>query len=162
MADSHGRHKEGEATPPVKRNKAPAVTDPALKDHIAALDARLTRMESDLAVIMALLHGRSHITPQYVAERLGLPPAQSRVAVALAEGSTARDIAQSTGRAESTIRHHFKQIYRKLNISSQTELVSLILLLPFTRQGRDHPDPGPGGSSRSDVGGKRQLRSHDS
>ena len=120
--------------------------------RIDALVSRLAGMESDLALFRALLLERFHIDPQYVAKRLGLTPAQSRLAVALAEGDTVRNFAKTTGRAESTIRHHLKKIYRRLDIPSQVELVRLVLLLPYrtgtaaesnaeTPRGRD-PAPG--------------------
>ena len=120
--------------------------------RIDAPDYRLAGMESDLALFRVLLLERFRIDPQYMAKRLGLKPAQSRLAVALAEGSTVHNIAKTTGRAESTLRHHLKKIYRRLNISSQSELVRLILLQTYrtdtgaesnteTPRGRD-PAPG--------------------
>lgn len=129
----------------MKSSKPSAVTDPTpqhdfvaleqaqrpLLARIDALDSRLAGMESDLALMRALLLERFHIDPQYVAKRLGLTPAQSRLAVALAEGGTVRSIAKTTGRAESTLQHHLKKIYRRLDISSKPDLIRLILLLPY-------------------------------
>ena len=129
----------------MKSSKPFAVTDPTPQHYIVALeqaqrpllaridalDSRLAGMESDLALFRVLLLERFHIDPQYVAKRLGLTPAQSRLAVALAEGNTMRSIAKKTGRAESTLQHHLKKIYRRLDISRQSELVRLTLLLPY-------------------------------
>ena len=56
---------------------------------------------------------RGHIEPVVVARTLGLTPAESRVAVRLAEGQTVRDIAAATGRKEGSIRWHLKRIYDK-------------------------------------------------
>lgn len=70
------------------------------------------------------------IDPEFVAERLGLSPAQSRVAIALAEGKTVSGIAEETGRTLNTVRWLLRQINRKLEISTQTQLVRLVLLLP--------------------------------
>ena len=70
---------------------------------------------------------QSVIDPDIVAATLGLTPSESRVATLLAEGSSVRDIASTTGRQESSIRWHIKQIYRKLGISRQAELVRLVL-----------------------------------
>ena len=102
-----------------------------LHERLEAIDARLARMELDLASIRARLTGRARIEPEYVAEHLGLTRSQSLVAVALAEGNTVRMIAETSGVAESTVRFHIKEIYRKLRISTQTELVRLVLLLPY-------------------------------
>ena len=129
----------------MKARKTPGDTGPTLKEGIAALregqhrlrerlenlDARLAGMEGDLAVIRAQLLGPPRVEPRYVAERLGLTPMQGLVAVALAEGNNVPRIAAATGRKENTVRHHFKEIYRRLGISSQAELVRLVLLLPY-------------------------------
>ena len=100
-------------------------------ERIENLDARLADMESDLAVIRVRMLGARRVEPRHVAECLDLTPAQSRVAVALAEGNTVRGIAEKTGRAENTVRFHLKEIYGRLGISSQAALVRLVLLLPY-------------------------------
>ena len=58
---------------------------------------------------------------------LGLTPPESRVAVGLAEGKSVRDIAKVTGLSEHTLYWHLKQIYQKLPISRQVDLVRLVL-----------------------------------
>ena len=70
---------------------------------------------------------RSHIHPRLVATALGLTPAESRVAVALAEGRSVRDLAAVTGRKEGSIRWHINQIHRKLGLTRQVDLVRLVL-----------------------------------
>ena len=104
-------------------------------ERIETLDARLADIESDLAVIRARLLGPPRVEPRQVAECLGLTPMQSVVAVALAEGNSVPKIAAVTGRKESTVRHHFKEIYGRLGISSQAALVRLVLLLPYGNAG---------------------------
>ena len=78
-------------------------------------------------VLIADPTSHSVIEPDTVAATLGLTPSESRVATLLAEGRSVRDIASATGRRESSIRWHIKQIYRKLGISRQAELVRLVL-----------------------------------
>jgi len=112
---------------------------PAVQERIDALDSRLAGIESDLARIRLLLGEPLPIDPQFVAESLGLTPAQSRVAVALAEGETVHDIAEAMG-AKSTVRWHLRQINRKLKISTQAQLVRLVLLLPHATTARLAPD----------------------
>ncbi len=74
--------------------------------------------------------GRRHpINPNLVAKTLELSPAESRVAVWLAEGKSVRDMAEATGRTERTIYWHLQQIYQKQSISRQADLVRLVLSL---------------------------------
>ena len=70
-----------------------------------------------------------------VAKTLGLTPAESRVAVLLAAGKSAPDIAAQSGRTENSIRTYVKRIHRKLGVSRRADLVRLVLSVPG-RQGR--------------------------
>ena len=70
---------------------------------------------------------RARISSQVVALRLGLSPAESRVAAALAEGLSVRQIAAVTGRKEGSVRWQVSRIYQKLGISRQVDLVRLVL-----------------------------------
>ncbi|MXW35309.1 MAG: helix-turn-helix transcriptional regulator [Chloroflexi bacterium] len=60
---------------------------------------------------------------------LGLTPAESRLAVMVASGQHARDIAARTGRSEGTVRWHIQNIFRKQGISGQADLVRRVLSL---------------------------------
>lgn len=64
-----------------------------------------------------------------VSEVLGLTPAESRVATMLSEGKTVAEIALATGRQKSSIYWLLNQVYRKLGISRQADLVRLVLSL---------------------------------
>ena len=101
----------------------------ALAMRLDDLGTRLEGIERDIAIIKARLL-QSRIDPKFVAARLGLTPAQSRVAVALAEGRTVDDIAETMGITKHTARYYFRQIHHRLNISRQVELVRLVLQLP--------------------------------
>ena len=80
------------------------------------------------ALVLMVEPGRwPRIDPGLVATTLGLTPAESRVAVWLAEGKNVRDMATATGLTEGAIYWHLKQIYRKLPISRQVDLVRLVL-----------------------------------
>ena len=70
---------------------------------------------------------RPRIDTGLVATTLGLTPAESQVAVWLAEGKSVRDMALMTRLTEGAIYWHLKQIYRKLPISRQVDLVRLVL-----------------------------------
>ena len=84
-----------------------------------------------VAALMLIVEpgGRHRVDPDLVATTLQLTPAETRVAVWLAEGKSVRDIAEATGHAERTIYWHLRRIYRKQSISRQVDLVRLVLSL---------------------------------
>ena len=69
---------------------------------------------------------RTPVDPVMVAACLGLSPAESQVAVLLAQGRTVRDIAAATGRKATTVRWHLKHIFAKLGVSRQVEIVQMV------------------------------------
>lgn len=86
---------------------------------------------SRVAALVLVVDPESRVTidPNLVRVAMGLTPAQSRVAAMLADGRTLREIAAATGRTEGTVRWHLKQIFRRLGIRRQTELVRRVLSL---------------------------------
>ena len=82
-----------------------------------------------VAALVLLVEAGRHprLDPAVVARTLGLTPAESQVAAWLADGTPVRDIARATGLTEGAIYWHLKQIYRKLPISRQVDLVRLVL-----------------------------------
>ena len=58
---------------------------------------------------------------------LGLTPAESRVAVEPAEGKSVQEMAEAAGHTKDAVYSHLKQIYQKLHISRQADLVRLVL-----------------------------------
>ena len=70
---------------------------------------------------------RLGIDADLVAETFRLTRSEGQVAAALAAGSTVREIANETFRAESSVRWLIKQIHAKLGISRQADLVRLVL-----------------------------------
>ena len=82
-----------------------------------------------VAVLMLLVEPgyEPRIDPAFAAQTLDLTPAESHIAVGLAEGRTVRDMAVMTGRKEETVYWHLKRIYHKLDISRQADLVRLVL-----------------------------------
>ena len=82
-----------------------------------------------VAALVLIVEPRSQhrIDPGLVATTLGLTPMESQVAAALAEGKSVRDMAEATGRTQGSIYWHLKQIYQKLPISRQADLVRLVL-----------------------------------
>ena len=72
---------------------------------------------------------RARVDPRLVERVLGLTPAEAEVAVLLAEGRTAPQIAAATGRGYTTVRTHLKHMFAKLGVSRQVEVVQLVLAL---------------------------------
>ena len=79
---------------------------------------------------------RPRLDPVLVAAGLGLTPMESRVAVLLTEGKSLREVATATGRKDTTIRWHLRQIFAKCGIGRQAELVRLVLSLGGAAHGR--------------------------
>ena len=69
---------------------------------------------------------RSDIEPERVAGVLGLTPAESRVAVLLAQGRSIDEVAAETGRSRITVKRHIRHIYAKNGLSRQAELMQLV------------------------------------
>ena len=69
----------------------------------------------------------TRLSPEQVAASLRLTPAESRVAVALAEGLTIGQIAEATGRTVPTVRSLVQRALEKTYCSRQAHLVRLVL-----------------------------------
>ena len=82
------------------------------------------------ALVLIVEPGRQNrVDPNLVAATLDLTPAETQVAVWLAEGKSVRDMAEATGHTERAIYWHLRQIYQKQSISRQVDLVRLVLSL---------------------------------
>ena len=80
---------------------------------------------------------RARIEPDLVKELLGLTPTETEIAVMLAQGLTARQIATATGRGYSTVRTHLKHMFAKLGGSRQFEVAQAVLSLSSLPASRD-------------------------
>ena len=98
------------------------------------VEARPSRVAALLLVVDPA--GYTSIDADHVSAVLDLTPAEGRVAVMLAQGNTVRDTAVATGRSATTIRWHLQQIFAKLGISRQAELVGLVLSVADLPRGR--------------------------
>lgn len=77
-------------------------------------------------VLMVDPYSQLPVDDALVEAALDLSPAESRVAVLLAEGMTVRDVAVATGRSENTIRWHVRQIFEKQDLTRLGQLVPLV------------------------------------
>ena len=93
---------------------------PRLALHVIPADIRDAEFAFGLVaglVVVVDPAAKVGINAESVAAGLGLTPAEARVASALAEGATMRDIATATHRAKSTVRELVKRIHLKLAAS---------------------------------------------
>ena len=83
--------------------------------HVAAL------------VLIHELGRQRRVDPGLVATTLGLTTAESQVAAWLAEGKSVAEMAEAAGHTKGAVYWHLKQIYQKLPVSRQADLVRLVL-----------------------------------
>lgn len=107
---------------------------PPLTLHVCPVPARRTAfgLHRVAALLLIVDPAAVRVEPEAVAAALDLTRAESRVAAALAEGMSVRDIAAASGRAESTVRWTVKRIHAKLCISRQADLVRTVLAATAT------------------------------
>jgi DNA-binding CsgD family transcriptional regulator len=82
---------------------------------------------------MVLLHDprrRLQLDPFMVAAAFDLTPAESQLAVSLAQGMSVNEVAIARGVSIETVRSQVKSIFAKTGTSQQSELVSLLATLP--------------------------------
>ncbi len=72
------------------------------------------------------------VDPGPIAAAHGLTRTEAKVAALLAEGRTVSQIVASTGRKESTVRWHVRNLHSKLGVHRQTDLVRLVLASAVT------------------------------
>ena len=117
---------------------------PRLALHVIPVDTRDARFGLGPVVALVVVvdpAAKAGIDPESVASGLGLTPAEGRVASALAEGATMREIAEATHRAESTVRELVKRIHLKLGVSRRADLVRMVLSLAASQSPRREAPP---------------------
>ena len=88
-------------------------------------------------VLLVQPESRPRLDAGLVSQALGLTPAESEVAVMLAEGRTIRDIAAATGRKPGTVYDLLKLAYKRRGISRQVDLVRMVLRLAVLPASKD-------------------------
>ena len=103
---------------------------PQLLVHLTPVSVRQTAFGVGSVAALALVvdpASRPRVAPALVASVLGLTPAQSQVAALLAEGLSVNEVAAATHRQANAVYFLLKQIYKKLGVSRQADLVRLVL-----------------------------------
>jgi DNA-binding CsgD family transcriptional regulator len=70
---------------------------------------------------------KSHTSAEILGQLYGLTPAESRLAMALADGHSLEDASNSLHISRNTARAHLRAIFAKTGVTQQTMLVSLLL-----------------------------------
>ena len=107
--------------------------------HVSPVDGRhLVSCPQGVSALVLVVDPvrRARLDSGSVAAILGLTPAESQMAVLLAEGWSVRDIAAATGRSEHTLRWHLKHVFAKLGVTRQAELMQLVVSLASLPQSR--------------------------
>ena len=146
---AHGLSQPGRLGASGSMTVAQSSQGPRLALHVIPADIRDAGFAFGLVAGLVVVidpAAKAGIDPESVAAGLGLTPAEARVASALAEGATMRDIATATHRAESTVRELVKRIHLKLNISRRAELVRMVLSIAASQslQGNRRSSKGGG------------------
>ena len=105
---------------------------PRLILHVTPVTNREAGYRSQRVAALVLVvdpADRVRIDPALVQSVLGLSPAETEIAVLLAQGRTLRQIAQTTGRGYNTVRTHLTHTFSKLGVSRQFEVAQLVLAL---------------------------------
>lgn len=97
--------------------------------HISPVTHRADFGAQRVAALVLLVDPaqRPQVDPAFLAATLGLSRAESQVAADLAGGQSVRNIAVTTYRTQAAVRWHLKQMYAKLGLSRQADLVRLVL-----------------------------------
>ncbi len=135
---------------------------PPLMLHVVPVDGRQTDPTGWPVAALVLVPGAAEaddVDADAVARTLGFTRAESQVAVFLARGMAVREIAAATGRKESTVRFHVKNMFAKHEITRQADLVRLVRFVRSSRARAAirHPPTGDAPTS-SPIGVGHRLR----
>jgi DNA-binding CsgD family transcriptional regulator/PAS domain-containing protein len=81
-------------------------------------------------ILVSVPHG-NHVSEGELAALYGLSPAESRIAVALAQGKRLTALAAESGLQITTLRTQLSAILRKCEVERQSDLVRLVLTIPI-------------------------------
>ena len=115
----------GGSMPLSRRSGRPRLMVHVKPTVVRELDFVVRRVAALVLIVDPSLPPR--IDPGHVATAFGLTRAESEVACWLAQGKSVAEIAASTGRQKRTVYWFLEQIYAKLGVRRQVDLVRLVL-----------------------------------
>ena len=122
-----------------RQRRAVNLTDGFGKSLLAIVSAvwpsQTMKAFGDLPRALVIFHNpalpQNRLDPLILAECYDLTPAEARVAVQIAEGATAKEIAKKNGLAVATIRTHLSRIMEKADVTRQADLIRVLFTLPL-------------------------------
>ena len=94
--------------------------------HSTSLDAAIEGIEPDPAPLEIRYIDRLAQRCEEVSEKAGLTPRESEILALLARGNNAQHIQDELSISHNTVKFHARNVYRKLGIHSQQELIDLL------------------------------------
>jgi DNA-binding CsgD family transcriptional regulator len=116
------------------------VGSPAYVVRVAPVTAGLIGNDLPMALILVSSRRQNLISERELSELYGLSPAESRIAIALAQGKRLAAFAAELGLQITTLRTQLSSILRKCEVERQSDLVRLVLSIPVV-------EPLPGATS---------------
>ncbi|HEY8356256.1 MAG TPA: helix-turn-helix transcriptional regulator, partial [Ramlibacter sp.] len=130
----HGLHRSGPGTRRIVVQLARADGSPCIAFLSAVRPQETMGMFGTISRILVIVHDPAapgaRPDPFILAECFDLTPAEARVAVQLAGGDTAKEIAQRLHLSLATVRTHVSRLLEKFGVCRQTDLVRMVLELP--------------------------------
>jgi len=92
----------------------------------AILQSRDPKLRERLDVLQRALNSVNSARSSSAVRRFGLTPAQTRIALYLAQGGAVSEFAREFGVSEQTVRTHLKAIFAKTGVTRQAELAAML------------------------------------
>jgi DNA-binding NarL/FixJ family response regulator len=106
---------------------------PAYVVRVAPVRARSVGYPLPVAMILVSTPDENFVSERELADLFGLSPAESRLALALAQGKRLTGLVSEFGVQISTLRTQLSSILRKCEVERQTDLIRLIASIPVVQ-----------------------------
>jgi DNA-binding CsgD family transcriptional regulator len=101
--------------------------------RVAPVGAGIAGYDLPMAMVLVSVPDENRVSEGDLAELYGLSPAESRIAIALAQGERLNALAAELGLQITTLRTQLSSILRKCEVERQTDLVRLVLSIPVVQ-----------------------------
>jgi DNA-binding CsgD family transcriptional regulator/PAS domain-containing protein len=103
---------------------------PSYVVRVAPVSVRLAANGLPMAMVLISVPDENRVPEPELAELYGLSPAESRIAIALAQGTRLTELAAELGLRITTLRTQLSSILRKCEVERQSDLVRLVWSIP--------------------------------
>lgn len=109
--------------------RSSAICNYTVQFSALVLDNELSAEERRFAAIVFISDSakKLHIDPEILQSSYGLTPTEVRVAIALFESCSAKEVAKTLGTSHHTVRGHIKLLYTKLGVDTRARFIKLLL-----------------------------------